>query len=421
MRWLFFLLLLIYIPAVSASGISISPSAIQLEIYRGETAESAFVISNPSDEALNYRISIENNPDWYSFSKKEGTLQPGKSAEISLKASPPLEAQNGEYLTFITVSLEPEEEKPSLSLSLAAAIKAKLIISGKQVVSLSVGEIAAKDTEQGLPIQISAGLSNDGNVRISPAAEITLRKNSRLIKKTSEELSGLAPGSNAISRINLTSEDLEPGNYTATAKILLGNRAVAEKELDFMIYPYGTFSRSGKFQELSLDAEPKTGKTSKLTGKFQNTGSIALKAQLISEIYKGDRLMAAAESDELLVQPGETAELVSYFRPDEQGDYKILSRVSYGGKTTETRQLSFNIPSAPKLSAGGIIITASIIIMGLMLYYGKEVWKMVGKKIEGKVYYCIDCNRPIKHKGRCMLCNVTARKRLDAQEKKYAN
>jgi hypothetical protein len=56
-----------------------------------------------------------------------------------------------------------------------------------------------------------------------------------------------------------------------------------------------------------------------------------------------------------------------------------------------------------------------------MLFYGKEVWKMVGKKIEGKVYYCIDCNRPIKHKGRCMVCNVTARKRLDAQDHKYAD
>jgi len=32
--------------------------------------------------------------------------------------------------------------------------------------------------------------------------------------------------------------------------------------------------------------------------------------------------------------------------------------------------------------------------------------------METKIYYCIDCNRPIKHKGRCMLCVMTWKKRM---------
>ena len=36
-----------------------------------------------------------------------------------------------------------------------------------------------------------------------------------------------------------------------------------------------------------------------------------------------------------------------------------------------------------------------------------------------EVYYCIDCNREIHHKGRCLACNVQAKKRKEAQDDKY--
>jgi hypothetical protein len=39
--------------------------------------------------------------------------------------------------------------------------------------------------------------------------------------------------------------------------------------------------------------------------------------------------------------------------------------------------------------------------------------------MEEKVYYCIDCNRKIKQKGRCLVCNRTAKRRREAQDKKY--
>ncbi len=38
---------------------------------------------------------------------------------------------------------------------------------------------------------------------------------------------------------------------------------------------------------------------------------------------------------------------------------------------------------------------------------------------EKKVYYCIDCNRKITHKGRCLECNKRAKTRREAQDKKY--
>lgn len=32
--------------------------------------------------------------------------------------------------------------------------------------------------------------------------------------------------------------------------------------------------------------------------------------------------------------------------------------------------------------------------------------------------YCIQCNRPIKQRGRCLVCNMQAKKRRSAQERR---
>jgi len=31
--------------------------------------------------------------------------------------------------------------------------------------------------------------------------------------------------------------------------------------------------------------------------------------------------------------------------------------------------------------------------------------------------YCIDCGRPINHRGRCLACNMEAQKKVEAQDR----
>ncbi|MCX6741837.1 MAG: hypothetical protein NTX24_01515 [Candidatus Pacearchaeota archaeon] len=35
-----------------------------------------------------------------------------------------------------------------------------------------------------------------------------------------------------------------------------------------------------------------------------------------------------------------------------------------------------------------------------------------------KNLFCIDCGRPISHAGRCLACNMEAKKRREAQEQR---
>lgn len=33
-------------------------------------------------------------------------------------------------------------------------------------------------------------------------------------------------------------------------------------------------------------------------------------------------------------------------------------------------------------------------------------------------YYCIDCGREIHHRGKCLACNVDAKRKLEAQDER---
>lgn len=49
-----------------------------------------------------------------------------------------------------------------------------------------------------------------------------------------------------------------------------------------------------------------------------------------------------------------------------------------------------------------------------------EELKKEKEKAKKKIYYCIDCDRKIKHKGKCLMCNMKAKKEREEKEKSFA-
>jgi uncharacterized membrane protein len=156
---LLFFLFFLAIPTYAA-GIAISPSRLQFELYKGETAESALTIINPGGQEIGFSLSTDEYRDWFSFSESDGFLQPGENRLIRIRVSPPADIPNGEYSTLLTLSFENADGLGQLSLNLATSMKTKIIVTGKQLVSLLVTDLKAEDTEQGLPLTIRLGLSN---------------------------------------------------------------------------------------------------------------------------------------------------------------------------------------------------------------------------------------------------------------------
>ncbi len=409
-------------PCAKAEGIAISPAKLQFEIYRGETAESSITLHNPGDKEISYLIQAEDYEDWLSFPETDGTLAPGETREVKIRINPPQDAANGEYSTLITLSFDNDEPQGQLSLAIATAIKTKIILTGSQVVNLFVSNLELQNTEQGLPAIITIELMNKGNVRAQPSAELILKKNSRILNKLTAELPEILPNSRLVSYLNFSTEKLEPGDYAALIRLRLNNLEIKEETLDLKILPYGTLSRKGVLSNLSLEQEPQYGEITKILAEFQNTGSINLRAKLVSEIFLDGKLANRIESDEKMVRPGEKQQLVAYLNINSEGSYKILSKILFEGEETEMQELIFQISKPIKLPANlpiGMMITTSIIGVGTALYYRKEVKSMIKKMVKPKVYYCIDCNREIRHKGRCLGCNMKAKLHMEAQDNKY--
>jgi hypothetical protein len=244
-------------------------------------------------------------------------------------------------------------------------------------------------------------------------------KNGRYLSGSSFAIEEIPPDSGSVRLLNLSTSGLDPGNYTAELFVSLDNRQIAAHTLQFAIYPYGTLSRSGKLTNLSVEGSAEVGGTLKITAEFLNTGSVSSKAISVSEVYLGSQLIGVAKGGEKLSRAAEQIQLVSYIRPEEPGSYKILSRIEFDGEETSSKEISFEVKDIPATQNMGMMLTLSIASIGTAIYFRKEVKKMVGKIAKKKVYYCIDCNRKIAHKGRCLMCNKTAKKRKEAQDRKY--
>jgi hypothetical protein len=80
--------------------------------------------------------------------------------------------------------------------------------------------------------------------------------------------------------------------------------------------------------------------------KFENTGMIDLRAKFKAEIYRNDEFVEVLESDEKLVEVGETAELIAYYNIPEPGYYRITGYVTYDGKNTTGANATFNVVDA---------------------------------------------------------------------------
>ena len=82
----------------------------------------------------------------------------------------------------------------------------------------------------------------------------------------------------------------------------------------------------------------------KVVAHFKNTGEIDTMAKFKGEIYHEGNLLDVLESEEMFVEVGETANLVSYYKILKPGNYTIRGRVYYAGKETEEKEVSFSVP-----------------------------------------------------------------------------
>jgi len=345
--------------ANAAIGLGISPASITIsDAFKGGTYERTITVFNTGDETGTFELAAEGEcADWISFYKPEEpntpiteVTIPGKGkAKVLVKFDIPADIANANYTATIYARSIPEGGRGEGAVAHAVIrIPSKILIqvTGTQILKGSVKSITAADTEVGYPLKLKVVFQNEGNVIAKPKIAVTITKTGEgvVVDRFVHEENGIKPGKEGIIKVLWNTTGRDTGDYIANVTVSLGDEVLATKDLHFKILPLGSLTRRGVLHSLAIGGEPLVNIVIKLVANFENTGEIDTMAKFKGEIYHEGNLLDVLGSEEMFVESGETAKLVSYYKILEPGNYTIKGRVLYAGKETEEKEVSFSVP-----------------------------------------------------------------------------
>jgi len=353
-----FLISLCFTTANAGIGLGISPASITInDALRGGMYERTITIFNTGDETGTFELTAEGEcADWISFYKPEEpntpikkVTIPGKGkASVLVKFDIPADVANANYTATIYARSIPKGGGGEGAVAHAVIrIPSKVLIqvTGTQILKGSVKSITTADTEVGYPLKIKVVFQNEGNVIARPKIDVTITKTGEgVVDRFVHEETGINPGKEGTIKVLWNTTGRDTGDYVANVTVSLGDEVLATKDLHFKILPLGSLTRRGVLHSLAIEGEPLVNIVIKLVANFENTGEIDTMAKFRGEIYHEGDLLDVLGSEEMFVESGETAKLVSYYKILEPGNYTIKGRVLYAGKETEEKEVSFSVP-----------------------------------------------------------------------------
>jgi len=353
-----FLISLCFTTANAGIGLGISPASITInDALRGGMYERTITIFNTGDETGTFELTAEGEcADWISFYKPEEpntpikkVTIPGKGkASVLVKFNIPADVANANYTATIYARSIPKGGGGEGAVAHAVIrIPSKVLIqvTGTQILKGSVKSITTADTEVGYPLKIKVVFQNEGNVIARPKIDVTITKTGEgVVDRFVHEETGINPGKEGTIKVLWNTTGRDTGDYVANVTVSLGDEVLATKDLHFKILPLGSLTRRGVLHSLAIEGEPLVNIVIKLVANFENTGEIDTMAKFRGEIYHEGDLLDVLGSEEMFVESGETAKLVSYYKILEPGNYTIKGRVLYAGKETEEKEVSFSVP-----------------------------------------------------------------------------
>ena len=382
---------IILCPAASAGiGLGISPASITIsDAFKGGSYERTITVFNTGDETGTFGLTAEGEcAGWISFYKEDepDTLVtevtiPGKDkAKVLVKFDIPEDIANADYTsTIYAQSIPMGNITGGMGAHAVIRIPSDILIqvTGTQILKGTVKSITTTDTEIDYPLKIKVEFQNEGNVVAKPkiAVGITKAGGGELVDSFVHDETGVKPAQEGTITVRWNTTRRETGGYVANVAVSLGEELLSAKDLPFKVLPFGTLTRRGVLQSLTIEGEPLVNIVIKPVANFENTGEIDTMAKFKGEIYHEGNLLDVMESDEMFVEVGETGKLADYYKITEPGSYAIKGRVFYAGKETEVKVVSFDVPE-PEVSeeknwipgfeavlVGVIALTALILVL----------------------------------------------------------
>jgi hypothetical protein len=185
----------------------------------------------------------------------------------------------------------------------------------------------------------------------TPEITAVISRDGTVIDTISEAKTPVSPTITERIVVHWPNEGLAAGTYQVDVTVSLRDAILAEEGRTFEILPLGSLTRQGELTDLGYEGALTVGKPIKITGLFKNSGSIATRARLSGEVYRGGSLVDVISGDEMTIQVFSENPLTAYYTPKEPGEYTMKTCAVFEGKTTDSKDMVFTIqPDSSGLS-----------------------------------------------------------------------
>ncbi|MHC1575234.1 MAG: CARDB domain-containing protein [Candidatus Methanogasteraceae archaeon] len=352
------LILIILSSNAGAAGIAVSPSKIEMDdVLKGAEPERVLTVFNTATYEDTFTLTVTGDLiDWISFYRMDNPTNPINNVTIPaedkalvlVKFAIPADTAAGDgYTSKIYVqSIPPEAEAGQAAVMIKMPVYVAINVTGTQTLAGTVESIATTDTEVNVPLRIRVDFRNTGNVIAKPTVNVDISRDGAVVDSVTYLDKEVAPNRKETVRVEWDTAEIKSGDYVAKVSVLLGGEVLETKELPFKLFPPGELTRRGNLTGITCEGDPAVGAVTKILATFVNTGGIATMARFTGEVYVDGNLVDTIESNELLVPIGASETLTPYLKIASPGSYVVKGHVEYEGRTTDTKELSFDVSSA---------------------------------------------------------------------------
>jgi len=321
-------------------GVGASPGTLHFNnMLRGGYAEGFVTVSVSKDDF----VSVTAKPrgqvaGWLEF--PEGLhyqVNKGNSARIKVIMRPPPDVANGVYsgvIRFTTSPLGTITSGVGSAIQVSIDVIITVEITDIQFLRCRADGFRIRSTEENQPVSFSVNVLNDGNVRVTPNADVVIwnQKQDRIIK-TFNLGSGreILPTTRTSLFLTFPSSDLAISQYWAEIII---NPCEDSRLLTFDVLREGTLALDGILKTIITKVWADVGEVVPIIAVFKNIGENPVKATFVGTVELDGRIIELIESDEIRVDVGEEANLTTFFTPKSPGRYIVKGKVLYGIKET---------------------------------------------------------------------------------------
>ncbi|HIH23486.1 TPA: hypothetical protein HA251_00475 [Candidatus Woesearchaeota archaeon] len=323
------------------------------DVLRGGYAEDVITITTDSEDPVQGELLLEGEAaQWLSFSDRVFNFSRDNQYQLHVMVQPPVDTQVLDYyanLTIITSGLG-RTGSGLMGTSTRASFRVPILVSmtGTERLACIGGGLTVLDTEEGRPLEFEVGIINRGNVQINPniTIEVYDKLRSQLIENLTVDFGRRIQPTRSETTLKSVAFDLDASQYWAMVKVPLCDYADLQT---FDVLAPGGIKDDGDFLRIDVQSWANTGDIIPVKAIFRNKGERGVRAVFKGTIVRADdrQIVKVIDSDEYIVAPGTTAEILTYFNPQVGGQYVVNGKVFYNNKLTVERSALINVNGAP--------------------------------------------------------------------------